>query len=119
MTVGRILRGSVSLLFALIEGEPSEVTEGAELPQCPLWVKKQTCASQNSMSALLPIATVKAGSSRKRSCPLYPRKRTCAVQLGMSALCQKRTLLALMKDNETSPMGQKRRGLKFSFCPLQ
>jgi hypothetical protein len=40
---------------------------------------KRTCAAQNVMSALAPIATVEADSS-KRSCPLCPRKRTCAVQ---------------------------------------
>src|SRR5262249_53280892 len=40
--------------------------------------QKQTCAAQEPMSALPPIATAKA-DSRKRSCLLYPRKRTCAV----------------------------------------
>src|SRR5262245_5081501 len=52
--------------------------------------QKQTCALQNVMSALHPIATTKA-KFRKRPCPLYPRKRTCAVQLGMSAMGHKRT----------------------------
>src|SRR6476646_9032821 len=52
--------------------------------------QKRTCAPQNAMSALPPIATAKA-DSRSSSCPLYPRKRTCAVQLGMSAMGQKRT----------------------------
>src|SRR5262245_26414619 len=45
---------------------------------------------QKAMSALPPIATMKA-DSRRRSCLLYTRKRTCAVQLGMSALGQERT----------------------------
>src|SRR5262249_2827448 len=54
------------------------------------WGQKQTCALQNVMSALHPIATVKANSS-KRPCPLYPQKRTCAVHKLMSALGQKRT----------------------------
>src|SRR5215467_6384925 len=54
--------------------------------------QKQTCALQNVMSALPPIATAKA-DFRRRSCPLYPRKRTCAVQLGMSALGQQRTFI--------------------------
>ena len=49
--------------------------------------QKQTCALQNVMSALHPIATAKA-KFRKRPCPLYTRKRTCAVQLEMSALGQ-------------------------------
>src|SRR5262245_23239574 len=52
--------------------------------------QKQTCALQNVMSALPPIATAKA-KFRRRPCPLYPQERTCAVQLGMSALGQKRT----------------------------
>ena len=34
--------------------------------------QKQTCALQQAMSALHPIATAKA-DSRKRSCPLYPK----------------------------------------------
>src|SRR5262245_28469242 len=63
--------------------------------------QKQTCALQNVMSALHPIATAKANSS-KRPCPLYPQKRTCAVHKLMSALGQKRThahpdLLALRR----------------------
>src|SRR5262245_42179471 len=45
--------------------------------------QKQTCALQNRMSALPPIATAKADFG-KPSCLLYPQKRTCAVQLGMS-----------------------------------
>src|SRR5262245_25820455 len=59
---------------------------------CPMSAlgHKQTCAAQNVMSALPPIATAKA-DIRTRSCLLCPRKRTCAVQLGMSALGQKRT----------------------------
>jgi hypothetical protein len=52
--------------------------------------QKQTCAPQNVMSALPPIATAKADIG-KLSCLLYPRKRTCAVQLEMSAMGQKRT----------------------------
>jgi len=40
--------------------------------------QKQTYAVQNGMSALAPIATVKA-DIRKRSCLLSLRKRTCAV----------------------------------------
>src|SRR5262249_49494131 len=43
--------------------------EGAELPQCPLWVKSRHVQC-------------------KTACPLWPQKRTCAVQLGMSALGQ-------------------------------
>jgi hypothetical protein len=46
--------------------------------------QKQTCAPHKLMSALPPIATVKA-DIRNGSCLLYPRKRTCAVQLEMSA----------------------------------
>jgi hypothetical protein len=49
--------------------------------------QKQTCAPQQAMSALAPIATsiaffgmsawAKSGHLRcKRACPLYPRKRT-------------------------------------------
>ena len=45
---------------------------------------KRTCALQQAMSALPPIATAKA-NSRKRSCLLYPRKRTCALRSPMSA----------------------------------
>src|SRR5215472_12679678 len=52
--------------------------------------QKQTCALQNVMSALHPIATAKA-KFRKRPCLLYPLKRTCAVQKLMSAKGQKRT----------------------------
>jgi hypothetical protein len=52
--------------------------------------QKQTCAPQNGMSALLPIATAKA-DSREKSCLLYPQERTCAAQTVMSALGQKRT----------------------------
>jgi hypothetical protein len=52
--------------------------------------QKRTCAVQEAMSALLPIATEKA-DIRKTSCLLYPRKQTCAVQLAMSAKGQKRT----------------------------
>src|SRR5262249_22161183 len=52
--------------------------------------RKQTYAVQNVMSALAPIATMKA-DFRKRSCLLYPQKRTCAVHQLMSALGQKRT----------------------------
>src|SRR6516165_8980808 len=52
--------------------------------------QKRTCALQDVMAALHPIATAKA-KFRNRPCPLYPRKRTYAVQLGMSALGQKRT----------------------------
>jgi len=41
--------------------------------------QKQTCALQNFMSALPPIATAKAdiGSG---ACLLYPSERTCAAQ---------------------------------------
>jgi hypothetical protein len=53
--------------------------------------QKQTCAVQNGMSALPPIATAKA-DIRKRSCPLHPQKRTCAPQKAMSAKGQKWTL---------------------------
>ena len=56
--------------------------EGGERDESPrpLWVEKQTCAAQKSMSALHPIATAKAKF-----------RKTCAVQLAMSALGQKRT----------------------------
>src|SRR5262245_37745938 len=43
------------------------------------------------MSALPPIPTAKADSSKK-ACPLYPRKRTLLGAIGMSAKGQKRTL---------------------------
>src|SRR5262245_15585384 len=56
--------------------------------------QKQTHAVQQRMSALPPIATVKA-DIRKRACLLYPRKRTHAVQQRMSALGQKRTSATL------------------------
>ena len=46
---------------------------------------------QKGMSALPPIATVKA-DAREVRCPLHPRKRTGAAQLAMSAKGQKRTL---------------------------
>ena len=49
--------------------------------------QKRTYAVQQAMSALHPIATVKA-TSRKRSCPLYPQKQTSAVHQPMSALGQ-------------------------------
>src|SRR5215475_6979810 len=52
--------------------------------------QKRTCAPQEVMSALPPIATAKA-DIRNRSCPLYTRKRTCAAHKVMSALGQKRT----------------------------
>src|SRR5262245_65574726 len=61
-------------------------TSGGRWPMSAMG-QKRTCALQNGMSALPPIATAKA-DSRKRSCPLYPRKRTCAVQLVMSAMGQ-------------------------------
>src|SRR5262245_15987633 len=51
--------------------------------------QKQTCATQNVMSALHPIATAKA-KFRKRPCLLCPQKRTWAVQQWMSAMGQKR-----------------------------
>src|SRR5262249_40193775 len=68
-------------LIMALEGQSDKVSvtaqintlEGAELPQCPLWVKKRTCAMQKAMSALPPIATAKANSCKR-------------VQLGMSAL---------------------------------
>jgi hypothetical protein len=46
--------------------------EGADLPQCPLWVKSRH-------------------SHRKTSCLLCLRKRTCALQEPMSVMGQKRT----------------------------
>src|SRR5262245_25165083 len=52
--------------------------------------QKQTYAVQQTMSALHPIATMKADIG-KLSCPLYPQKRTCAVHAPMSAMGQKRT----------------------------
>src|SRR4029453_8186450 len=58
-------------------GNPAQ-TEMSALGQ------KQTCAAQQVMSALLPIATAKA-KFPKRPCLLYSQKRTCALQLGMPA----------------------------------
>src|SRR5262249_12467269 len=52
--------------------------------------QKQTHAVRQRMSALSPIATVKA-DIRKTSCLLYPQKQTCAAHYPMSALGQKRT----------------------------
>jgi hypothetical protein len=52
--------------------------------------QKQTYALQTGMSALPPIATVKADIS-KPSCLLYPQERTCAAQTPMSAIGHKRT----------------------------
>src|SRR5215470_7575549 len=52
--------------------------------------QKQTCAAQEAMSALPPIATAKADIG-KPSGLLYPQKRTCAAHYPMSALGQKRT----------------------------
>src|SRR5262245_44992848 len=48
---------------------------------------KRTYAVQKGMSALPPIATMKA-DIRKRSCLLYPQKRTWATHKLMSALGQ-------------------------------
>jgi hypothetical protein len=45
--------------------------------------QKQTCAMQNVVSTLPPIATAKA-DFRARSCLLYSQERTCAAQLMMS-----------------------------------
>src|SRR5262245_35750782 len=45
--------------------------------------QKRTCAVQEPMSALPPIATAKA-DSRKRACPLYPRKRTFGCSLSVT-----------------------------------
>ena len=59
--------------------------------------QKPTCASQNLMSALHPIATAKA-DIRKPPCLLYPRKRTCAAQQPMSAKGQKRTLIVKKRN---------------------
>ena len=59
--------------------------------------QRPTYAVQKSMSALHPIATVKA-DIRKPPCLLCPRKRTCALQRGMSAKGQKRTSHALFFD---------------------
>jgi hypothetical protein len=52
--------------------------------------QERTYAPQQAMSALSPIATVKA-DIRKRPCLLYPQKRTCAAQPVMSAMGHKRT----------------------------
>jgi len=52
--------------------------------------QKRTCALHSSMSALPPIATVKADIG-KSSCLLCPRMRTCAAQTPMSAKGHKRT----------------------------
>src|SRR6516164_11647651 len=52
--------------------------------------QKQTCALQNVMSALHPIATAK-GDSRKGAYPLYSRKRHQMRHNGMSAKGQKRS----------------------------
>ena len=46
--------------------------------------QKRTCAVQNGMSALPPIATAKA-DFRTGSCPLNPRKRTFGSASVMSA----------------------------------
>src|SRR6476646_9613919 len=54
--------------------------------------QKRTCAVHQPLSALPPIATVKADIC-PGACLLYPRKRTCAPQQPMSALGQKRTSL--------------------------
>src|SRR5262245_28596433 len=51
---------------------------------------KQTYAAYNGMSALPPIATMKA-DIRNKSCLLYPQERTCAAHYPMSALGLKRT----------------------------
>src|SRR5262249_51461805 len=52
--------------------------------------QKRTCAAQEGMSALPPIATAKA-NCRKRSCLLHPRKQTDAGQNEMSAVSHKRS----------------------------
>ena len=52
--------------------------------------QKQTYALQKGMSALPPIATMKA-DAREVRCPLHPRKRTGAAQRAMSAKGHKRT----------------------------
>jgi hypothetical protein len=62
--------------------------------------QKQTYAMQKAMSALPPIATVKADISKK-ACLLYPRKRTCAVHQPMSAMGQKQTLRHLWLTQPT------------------
>jgi hypothetical protein len=49
--------------------------------------QKQTYAPQKAMSALPPIAAVKADLPRM-SCPLYSQKQTCAVQEAMPAKVQ-------------------------------
>src|SRR5215471_14489429 len=59
--------------------------------------QKRTCAVQEAMSALPPIATVKADIS-KRSCLLYPQNQTCAPHSLMSALGQKRTRAAQQRQ---------------------
>src|SRR5262245_46515812 len=88
---------------------------------------KQTCAAQNVMSALPPIATAKA-DIRKRSCLLYPQKRTCAVQDQMSAKGHKRTwprsFYHLVRGQEDAgrnvyakrPGGLETNATKTSFC---
>src|SRR5215510_14464168 len=50
--------------------------------------QKRTCAAQEGMSALPPIATAKA-NCRKRSCLLHPQKQTDAGQNEMSAVSHK------------------------------
>src|SRR5215471_5442812 len=71
--------------------------------------QKQTCALQDVMSALPPIATAKA-KFRKRPCLLQPRKRTCALQLEMSALGQKRTCRHAIKKMRYALEGRARPG---------
>src|SRR5262249_29183030 len=56
----------------------------------PLWVKKQTCAVQNVVSALHPIATAKAKFG-KSGHVCFTRESGHARCNGMSALGQKRT----------------------------
>src|SRR5262245_7721960 len=76
----------VSVQVARLKGHPPR-----EVGRCPLWVRR-TCAVQNLMSALPPIATAKADIG-KQSCLLYPQERTCAARWLMSALGQKRTFV--------------------------
>src|SRR6476646_3678114 len=61
----------------------------ADILQCNLDVRfgsKQTCALQQPMSALPPIATANA-DFRTGSCLLYPRKRTWVQCTSLCLLC--------------------------------
>ena len=80
--------------------------------------QKRTCAVQDVMSAIPPIATKKA-DLRSNPCLLYPQKRTCAVQRITSAVGHKRTFMPLFDQivgagNERRRHGQAHRGGGFA-----